>query len=98
MKFIENVTMDDLKRMGKPTFNQCEHYLIKPHNNTMQTIVIELEGGKHMTININPKSDNVDVVLHGEHNHTYFSKGKVHSTEDTDGTHAFFNMKGMYNK
>lgn len=96
MKFHQNTTMEGLKSKGIPTFNQCEHYLIEPHPNTMQTIVIALEGGKHMTINIHPQADNVDVKMHGEHNHTHFSQGECKNTNNADGVHAFFNMRGSY--
>lgn len=98
MQFYDKVTMDGLKDRGIPTFNECEHYLIKPHENTMQTIVVELKGGKYMTICIMPKEDNVDVKLHGEHKHSYFFSGTSTSTEDVTGTHAFYNMAGDYNK
>lgn len=87
MKFNEKVTMDDLKNKNIPTFNNCEHYLITPHPNTQQTIVIALEGGKFMTVNINPQSDNVDVKLHGDHKYSDFGTVK-----------AFYNMNGTYDK
>lgn len=89
MEFFPRTTMDGLKSKGIPTFNECEHFLIKPHPRTMQTIVIELENGKYMTININPASDNVDVKVHGEH--------KFNGT-DFGTIKAFYNMNGMYDK
>lgn len=87
MKFFENTTMDGLQSNDIPTFNNCEHYYILPHAKTMQTIVIRLENDKYMTININPASDNVDVMLHGEHKFNDFGNVK-----------AFYNMNGTYNK
>lgn len=85
MQFYDKITINDLERTGRPTFNVCEHYLIKPHPNTMQTIVIELENEKFLTVNINPQSDNVDVQLHGEHRFQDFGNVK-----------AFYNMADKY--
>lgn len=86
MEFFDKVTTDDLKGQGIPTFNNCEHYLVKPHPGTEQTVVIELEGGKYLTVNVNPKSDNVDVQLHGSH--TYL---KLDGDDST--IHSFSKLK-----
>lgn len=87
MEFFEKVTMDGLKAKGVPTFNKCEHFYVKPHPGTMQTLVIEIEGGKFLTVCIVPDSDNVDVKMHGDHRFSDFGTVK-----------AFFNMKGDYDK
>lgn len=75
MKFNDRVTMDELKKRGIPTFNECEHFLVEPHPNTHQTLVIKLENNKFLTVNIFPQSDNVDVQFHGDH--TYHEFGKI---------------------
>lgn len=85
MNFYPNVTIDGLKSVEIPTFNECEHYLIEPHPGIMQTIVIKIEGGRFLTVNINPKSDNVDVQMHGEH-----------KTQDFGDIKAYYNMNGGY--
>lgn len=87
MEFNERVTMDGLKARNIPTFNNCEHFLVEPHPNTMQTLVINLGNDKYMTININPSEDNVDVQLHGEHRFHNFGQIK-----------AFFDIAGDYTK
>lgn len=86
MKIYENTTIDGLKARGIPTFNICEHYLVKPLTNTMQTLVIDVGNGKYLTVNISPESDNVDVKMHGDHKFSDFGTVK-----------AFFNMAGAYN-
>lgn len=86
MQFYERTTMDGLKSAGIPTFNNCEHYLIKPHAGTMQTIVIQIEGGAYLTVNINPKADNVDVQMHS----------KTYKHHDFGQVKAFYNMNGGY--
>lgn len=88
MKLHENVTIDDLKKVGIPTFNQCEHYLIEPKNNVMQTFVIKLNEDKYMTVCVMPNSDNVDVKIHGSH------KNSVYLSSDEDyPIYAFYNLK-----
>jgi hypothetical protein len=89
MEFFDDLTMDDLKAIGKPTYDNCEHYLIKPHPHIKQTIVIELENGKHLTVSINPDADNIDVKLHGDHSFQDLGEGDIK---------AFYNIRGHYNK
>ena len=83
MKFVES-SMEELVKMKAPTFNVCDHY-IEPQGDKMETIVIKLENGKHLIVNINPESDNVDVKLFGDHVFKDFGTVK-----------AFYNMRGLY--
>jgi len=83
MEFFPNVTKDDLKKAGIPTFNNEEHYLIKPQPKKEQTIVIELENNKYMTVCVMPGADCVDVKVHGEHAHSDLG----------EGLHTFFRIK-----
>ena len=86
MLFHGNTTMDGLQSAGIPTFSTCEHYLIQPHPGTEQTIVIQIEGGAYLTVNIRPKSDNVDVQMHSP----------TYKSQEFGEIRAFYNMNGGY--
>ena len=87
MNLSKAFTPYDMREIGIPTFNTCEHYVLKPDKDIMQTIVIDVGHGKYLTVNLSPESDNVDVKMHGDHRFTDFGTVK-----------AFYNMGGAYNE
>ncbi|WP_188208306.1 hypothetical protein [Alkalibacillus aidingensis] len=63
---FKNLSKEELKQKGIPTFNNGEHYLLES-NNEQETVVINVGNGNYLTVSVVKNAKTVDVKMHSEH-------------------------------